>query len=122
MLVYTRTMPTLMQLEPQSGARLEPDIERVSEVFKALSDPARLRIVQFLAHPSSTCCANADGVCACDLEAITGLSQPTVSHHMKILAQAGLINAHKRGKWMYYSLENSGFKIIQSLISNCCQA
>jgi ArsR family transcriptional regulator, arsenate/arsenite/antimonite-responsive transcriptional repressor len=66
-------------------------------VFQALSDPARVRIVNLIAtsdHP----------VCVCNLTDPLGLSQPTVSHHMKKLLDAGLIEREQRGKWAYFSL------------------
>jgi ArsR family transcriptional regulator, arsenate/arsenite/antimonite-responsive transcriptional repressor len=78
-------------------------------VFKALSDPARIRIVQFLSRPDAACCSVQERVCACDLEAILGLSQPTVSHHMKLLVQAGLVVSEKDGRWVHYRLDRSRF-------------
>ncbi len=91
------------------------DLERLAELFKALSDPARLKIVRFLADSAAgRCCA--EGVCACDLEPLTQLSQPTVSHHMKLLVAAGLVSADKRGKWTYYTLERSGFALALSAL------
>src|SRR4249920_4055372 len=66
--------------------------------FKALSDPARLRLISLVA-------AHADGeACICDLTEPVGLSQPTVSHHMKQLADAGLVTREQRGKWAYYRI------------------
>jgi ArsR family transcriptional regulator len=72
--------------------------------FKALADPHRLNILNFLLEPIQSCCSRDEGVCACDLEAFLGLSQPAVSHHMKILVQAGFVSSEKRGKWVYYEL------------------
>ena len=85
------------------------DPAALAATFKALSDPARLAILDFLAAPDPTCCANDGAVCACDLEAPTGLSQPTVSHHMRILVEAGLVRSEKRGRWMHYEVEPAGF-------------
>ena len=66
-------------------------------VFKALADPARVRIVNML--------ATSDGpVCVCHLIDPLGLSQPTVSHHLKKLTDAGLLEREQRGKWAYFSL------------------
>lgn len=73
--------------------------------LKALADPARLAIVAFLREPQADCCSRGDGVCACDLEGVLELSQPTVSHHMKVLVEAGLVRAQKRGRWVYYELD-----------------
>jgi len=64
--------------------------------LKAVADPARLRLVSLLlASPN-------DEACVCDLTDPVGLSQPTVSHHMKVLAAAGLVVREKRGRWAYY--------------------
>lgn len=80
--------------------------------MKALADPTRLQIIEFLKNPDTTCCTQADGVCACDFENFLGLAQPTVSHHLKQLVQAGLIKAEKRGKWVYYELQPQGFELV----------
>lgn len=90
-------------------------LDEAVTVFKALADPARLRILQHLsAQNNAGCCFT--GVCACDFEAITGLSQPTVSHHMKTLMNAGLINGTKQGKWMYYQINPQGFNAISHVL------
>jgi ArsR family transcriptional regulator, arsenate/arsenite/antimonite-responsive transcriptional repressor len=64
--------------------------------FKALADPTRVAIVNRL--------AGADEVCVCDLNAAFELSQPTISHHLRILREAGLVDATRRGTWAYYRL------------------
>jgi ArsR family transcriptional regulator, arsenate/arsenite/antimonite-responsive transcriptional repressor len=79
------------------------------KILKALADPVRLRIVEFLQRPDPSCCSHEDSVCACDLERNLGLAQPTISHHMKILVDAGLVSAEKRGRWMYYDLRQEAF-------------
>ncbi len=120
-------MPTprtleFIQLEPNMTLNAEQNLalglEGAAWVFKALADPARLKILQFLASGQAGCCG--DGVCGCDLEEVTGLSQPTVSYHMKCLASAGLVTSEKRGKWMYYALDARGFKMAKALLENCC--
>jgi ArsR family transcriptional regulator len=66
--------------------------------LKALADPARLRLVSLIA-------ASPDReLCVCDLTGPVGLSQPTVSHHMKVLGEAGLVTREQRGKWAYFRL------------------
>lgn len=66
--------------------------------MKALADPARLRLVSLLA-------ASTDGeACVCDLTEPLGLSQPTVSHHLKVLHQAGILTREKRSTWVYYAV------------------
>ncbi len=85
--------------------------------LRALADPVRLRILEFLREPVQSCCVRDDGVCACDVEAFLGLSQPTVSHHMKLLVGAGLVAADKRGRWVYYALEPRTFGSLQNFFS-----
>lgn len=69
---------------------------RLAHLFKALSDPSRVKLISLIA-------ASDDGeACACDLTGPVGLSQPTVSHHMRILVAAGLVTREQRGKWAYY--------------------
>lgn len=75
----------------------DEDARTTAGVFKALSDPHRVRIVNLL--------ANADEpACVCDLTPLLGLSQPTVSHHLKRLVRAGLLEREQRGVWAYYSV------------------
>jgi ArsR family transcriptional regulator, arsenate/arsenite/antimonite-responsive transcriptional repressor len=74
----------------------EPAAAHLARVFAALADPARLRLLSLLAS------APAGEVCACDLVEPVGRSQPTVSHHLKILSQAGLVTGDKRGRWVWY--------------------
>jgi ArsR family transcriptional regulator len=68
----------------------------LAQVFAALADPVRLRLLSFIAA--------AGEVCACDLLAPLDRSQPTVSHHTKVLADAGLITGEKRGRWVWWSI------------------
>ena len=100
--------------------RVETDageFDTAAWVFKTLSDPARLKILAFLANQDDgKCCDTEEGICACDLEDVTDLSQPTVSHHMKCLVSANLVIAEKRGKWMFYRIDPAGFKYIHSFI------
>lgn len=90
--------------------------------LKALADPNRLAIVAFLRSPAQSCCSRGDGVCACDLESILGLSQPTISHHMKQLVEAGFVSAEKRGKWVYYALEPSAFRKVAAALEGFAKA
>lgn len=72
--------------------------ERLAGVLKALAEPTRLRLVSLIAgHEGAE-------ACVCDLTAPVDLSQPTVSHHLKILVEAGLLERAQRGKWAYYRL------------------
>ena len=83
--------------------------QALTDRLKALADPARLRIVAFLRDPAPECCSRSDGVCACDLEGVLALSQPTVSHHMRELVGAGLVRSERRGRWVYYQLDHGAF-------------
>ncbi len=72
--------------------------ERLAALLKALAEPTRLRLVSLIAgHEGSE-------ACVCDLIDPVGLSQPTVSHHLKVLVDAGLIEREQRGKWAYYRI------------------
>ena len=73
------------------------EAQAIAELFKALADPARVLIVNTLA-------TSAEPLCACEFEPLLGLSQPTVSHHLKRLTDAGLLEREQRGKWAYFSL------------------
>jgi ArsR family transcriptional regulator len=86
----------------ESGMTLE-DAAVTARVFKALADPHRVRVVNLLA-------TRPEAVCVCDLVAMLGVSQPTVSFHMKKLVDAGLLEREQRGKWAYYSLRNDAVR------------
>ena len=92
------------------------DFNTSAELFKALADPNRLKVLKLLASPPANDCAQPGSVCACDLEGELGLSQPTVSHHMKLLVRAGLVTATKRGKWTDYALNPGGFAQARELL------
>ena len=87
-------------------------MDDMTSAFKALGDPARLKILEFLMRPDAACCSQEDRVCACDIETLTGLSQPAVSHHMKILAQAGLVSGEKDGRWVFYRVNRPRFRAL----------
>lgn len=93
------------------------ELETAAWVFKALSDSARLKILAYLSkQDAGKCCGTDEGICACDLEDVINLSQPTVSHHMKCLISANLVIGEKRGKWMFYRIDPAGFKFIKSFV------
>jgi ArsR family transcriptional regulator len=80
--------------------------ELLVAAFKALGDPTRLKILELLKARGKSCCdlisRDERGLCACDIEAAVGLSQAAVSHHMDVLRRGGLVEAEKRGRWMFY--------------------
>lgn len=87
-----------------------------AELFKTLGDPARVRIVNLLATAS-------EPVCACELYEPLGLAQPTVSHHLKKLVEAGLLRREQRGKWAYFSLKRDAVEklaAVADLKGACC--
>ncbi len=84
---------------PAPGPTMDAaDAERTARTLKALADPARLRLLSIIAaHDGGE-------ACVCDLTEPVGLTQPTVSHHLKVLAEAGFVTREKRGVWAYYTL------------------
>ena len=92
-------------------------MERIDLFFKALADPVRVRILEFLKRPDAECCSADDRVCACDLEGALRLAQPTVSHHMKLLVQAGLVVPEKSGRFVYYRVDRDAFRAAASYLA-----
>jgi ArsR family transcriptional regulator, arsenate/arsenite/antimonite-responsive transcriptional repressor len=87
-----------------------------AELFRALADPNRVKIVNLLATAG-------EPVCACDLIAPLGLAQPTVSHHLKTLTDAGLLDREQRGRWAYFSLNAEALHTLAAvadLKGACC--
>ena len=81
---------------PETAPLSGPERDELAGRFKALADPTRVAIVNALSA--------ADEVCVCNLTATFELSQPTISHHLKILREAGLVESSRRGTWAYYRL------------------
>ena len=102
---------------PLAAATLDDDEAlATAELFSALGDPARVRIVNLLATSS-------EPVCACALYEPLGLAQPTVSHHLKKLVEAGLLDREQRGKWAYFSLRRDAVEklaVVADLKGVCC--
>lgn len=84
--------------------------QRAARMLKALADPMRLRL---LSHVATQGC---EAVCSCDLTAELGISQPTVSHHMKKLVEAGLLTREQRGRWAHYSVVTDAFAELQQMM------
>jgi ArsR family transcriptional regulator len=100
------------------AAEVLSDDEAVAtaELFKALAEPARVRIVNLLASAG-------EPVCACNLNDPVGLSQPTVSHHLKKLVEVGLLEREQRGRWAYFSLRPDAVEklaLVADLKGVCC--
>jgi ArsR family transcriptional regulator, arsenate/arsenite/antimonite-responsive transcriptional repressor len=83
----------------------------LAQVFKALADPVRLRLVSLIgAHQGGE-------VCVCELTEAFDLTQPTISHHLKVLREAGIIDSERRGTWVYYRLEPAALERMGALLS-----
>ena len=92
--------------EPLSGDQAE----QVVPLLKALADPVRLRLLSLVA-------SHADGeACVCDLNDAFELSQPTISHHLKQLHEAGLLDRDKRGVWVYYAVNRTALDALSTLL------
>jgi ArsR family transcriptional regulator, arsenate/arsenite/antimonite-responsive transcriptional repressor len=114
-------MSNLLDLSPiEAAARCSPlgrepltatQAEQVAPLLKALADPVRLRLMSLIA-------AHAGGeVCVCHLTPAFELSQPTVSHHLKVLHEAGLVDRERRGTWVYYRARGAALEALSALLS-----
>ena len=88
------------------------EAERLATQLGAVADPVRLQVLSIIANSAS------QEVCACDFVGPVGKSQPTISHHLKVLSDAGLVETERRGRWIWYSLAGDRFDgLIASLTS-----
>jgi ArsR family transcriptional regulator, arsenate/arsenite/antimonite-responsive transcriptional repressor len=113
-------MPSIEALSccgPLAAPTLSNEEARATaDVFKALADPARVRIINVLA-------TSAEPVCVCNLVEPLGLSQPTVSHHLRKLTDAGLLEREQRGTWAYYTLRAEALEKLNAMVElnrACC--
>ena len=88
---------------------MEIDEKRAAQIFKALCDENRIRIIKLL---------NTGEKCACKLLEELNITQPTLSHHMKILCDSGIVTGRKEGKWMHYSISADGVKDFREMIGS----
>lgn len=100
---------TIVCCSPLDPGMTQEEADATAGVFKALADPARLRLLSLLA-------ANGE-MCGCDLEGPLGLSQPTVSHHLRVLSQAGLIIKERRGQWVYARISADALSSLSEALS-----
>jgi ArsR family transcriptional regulator, arsenate/arsenite/antimonite-responsive transcriptional repressor len=97
-------------LPPEVPAADRERADRVAGVARALADPLRVQVLDLLRA--------ADGeVCQCDLQPLFDVSQPTLSHHLKKLREAGLIDVQRRGKWAFYSLTDDSLEVLRTWLS-----
>lgn len=93
--------------EPLSAAQAE----RLAPSFKALGDPVRLRLLSLIASHEG------GEVCVCDLTDAFDLTAPTISHHLKVLKEIGLVSAERRGTWVYYRAEPAALDVLSTVLS-----
>ena len=86
----------------------ETEAEELATAFKVLADPVRLRLLSMI--------ANSEESCACDLTEPLGRSQPTISHHLSLLSDAGLVSREKRGKWAYYRVVPERLAVLRAAL------
>jgi ArsR family transcriptional regulator len=90
----------------------QPQAEQIAALLKALADPVRLRLMSLVASHEG------GEACVCDLNDAFDLSQPTISHHLKVLHQAGLLDRSKRGVWVYYRARTEALADLGALIGD----
>ena len=102
-------LPLISCCAPLSAPTLsDEEAESTAAVYRALADPARVKIVNLLA-------TSGEAVCACEFEPALGLSQATVSHHLRKLTDAGLLQRERRGKWAYFSINREAMARVADL-------
>jgi DNA-binding transcriptional ArsR family regulator len=88
----------------------EAEAHRISPMFKALGDPVRLRLAAMIAAR--------DEICVCELTPQFALSGPTISHHLKVLREAGLVGCERRGTWVHYWIEPAALQSLSTLLQS----
>ena len=89
----------------------DAEAEHTASVMKALGHPARVRLVAAIRA------ADGGEACVCDLQPVVDLAQPTVSHHLKVLVDAGLLTREKRGQWAWYALDQQAWAAVGGLFA-----
>ena len=89
---------------------LHPEAERLAALFRVLGEPSRLQLLSLIAaQPTGS-------ACVCELVTPLGLTQPTVSHHLKVLYEAGLLGKERRGNWIYYRVVPEKFELLRQVL------
>jgi ArsR family transcriptional regulator, arsenate/arsenite/antimonite-responsive transcriptional repressor len=97
---------------PLLAGKLTPEEAiQLAALFRVLSEPARLQMLSLIAAQSN------QEVCACELVETLGLSQPTISHHLKIMYEAGLLEKERRGTWIYYRIVQARLAALRDILS-----
>ena len=94
-------------VEPVGAA----EADELAAAFKLLADPIRLRILSLIANSAR------GELCACDLPGLIERSQPTVSHHLSLLTEAGLVSREQRGKWAFFTVERDRVAVLRDALS-----
>jgi len=105
----TPTPPDLCCTPLSSAPIDDDDASQLAAIMKALADPVRLKLISVIA-------AAGEG-CACDFPAITGKSQPTVSHHLSQLVDAGILHREQRGKWAWFTVDEERLGALRNILS-----
>ncbi len=112
MLCVMKALPLVECCTPLAGSSLSDDkAAELERLFKALSDRHRLKIINILLR------SGGEAVCVCEFQPALGISQPTVSHHLKQLLDAGLLQREKRGSYAYFRLTPGGLERIGGLLA-----
>jgi ArsR family transcriptional regulator len=115
---YGAAKPVVDEAETQSctTSRLacllieREEAQRLADMLKAIADPTRLQLLRLIERTP-------DGeACVCDLTECLGLRQPTVSHHLKIMTEAGLLDRERRGTWAWYSVNHDGLRRVREIL------
>lgn len=94
-----------------AGTLTPQDAKSLAVLFRVMGDPARLQVLSLIAAQPT------QEVCACELVETLGLSQPTVSHHLKVMYEAGLLEKERRGIWIYYRVVRSQLNALRDVLS-----
>jgi len=105
-----KALPVIACCKPLTAPSIsDEEAEATAQLFKALADPARVKILNLLATAD-------EPVCVCELVGPLGLTQPTVSHHLKKLTDAGLLTRERRATWAYYSIDRAAIAPLRGLV------
>jgi ArsR family transcriptional regulator, arsenate/arsenite/antimonite-responsive transcriptional repressor len=116
-LIMLDTADTVACCSPLTAQPLsQAQADQIAPLLKALADPVRLRLISLVASHQG------GEACVCDLNDAFDLSQPTISHHLKVLHDAGLLDRDKRGVWAYYRIKTAALASVAALIGSATAA
>ena len=108
-------LPGLVTVPGSKSSEVQRDgdtnAETIAFAFKAISHPVRISILELLSRQPTP-------MCVCHIESRFTLSQPTISHHLRLLRKAGLVNSERRGTWIYYSVRKEGVEPLNSFVTS----